>query len=365
MPTRVSSLTTPLRRSRVYIRPILTVTSRPNRTQPRVLGVVPARYSSRRFAGKPLALLRGKPLVMHVYHNACKAKCLDACVVATDDERIAKAVRDHGGEVIMTDAACETSLERCLEVVNRLRRRANKWNAKKKRGDSSSAENKTTKASGDFDVVVCIDADEPFVQPHHIETAADLVINSDAVVGTLVRPGANEEVRTNTRAVAKTKTFAKNFSPDATLFKTTQDVTSADTVKVVTDEHDYALLFSREPVPKRCPMNSYDATVGYKIRVGIQACRCDFLEKYATLKGKSREYDKENASPPRWKNGKVIVDPDEPEQNRVVFAGHRVKVDVVEDSFVPGVKTPEDLRRLNAGLGTGLVNDLALTFLVA
>ena len=59
------------------------------------------------------------------------------------------------------------------------------------------------------------------------------------------------------------------------------------------------------------------------------------------------------------------VDPDEPEQNRVVFAGHRVKVDVVEDTFVPGVKTPEDLRRLNAGLGTGLVNDLALTFLVA
>ena len=62
--------------------------------------------------------------MMHVYHNACKAKCLDACVVATDDERIAKAVRDHGGEVIMTDGACETSLERCLEVVNRLRRRA-------------------------------------------------------------------------------------------------------------------------------------------------------------------------------------------------------------------------------------------------
>ena len=145
-------------------------------------------------------------------------------------------------------------------------------------------------------------------------------------------------------------------------------MTSADTVKVVTDEHDYALLFSHEPVPKRCPMNSYDAEVRYKIRVGIQACRCDFLEKYATLKGESkssREYDKENKSPPRWKNGKVIVDPDEPEQNRVVFAGHRVKVDVVEDTFVPGVKTPEDLRRLNAGLGTGLVNDLALTFLVA
>ena len=70
--------------------------------------------------------------MMHVYHNACKAKCLDACVVATDDERIAKAVRDHGGEVIMTDGACETSLERCLEVVNRLRRRASKWNARKK-----------------------------------------------------------------------------------------------------------------------------------------------------------------------------------------------------------------------------------------
>ena len=91
--------------------------------QPRVLGVIPARYNSRRFAGKPLALLAGKPLVMHVYRNACKAKCLDACVVATDDDRIAKAVRDNGGEVIMTDAACETSPERCLEVVRKLRRR--------------------------------------------------------------------------------------------------------------------------------------------------------------------------------------------------------------------------------------------------
>jgi 3-deoxy-manno-octulosonate cytidylyltransferase (CMP-KDO synthetase) len=210
MPTRVSSLTTPLRKSRVYIRPILTVTSRPNRTQPRVLGVVPARYSSRRFAGKPLALLRGKPLVMHVYHNACKAKCLDACVVATDDERIAKAVRDHGGEVIMTDGACETSLERCLEVVNRLLRRASKWNPEENERRLVISWTKTNQGVGDFDVVVCIDADEPFVQPHHIETAADLVINSDAVVGTLVRPGANEEVRTNTRAaVAKTK----NFSP--------------------------------------------------------------------------------------------------------------------------------------------------------
>ena len=107
-----------LRRSRP-----LTFASRRSRTQPRVLGVIPARYNSRRFAGKPLALLGGKPLVMHVYRNACKAKCLDACVVATDDDRIAKAVRDNGGEVIMTDAACETSLERCLEVVRRLRRR--------------------------------------------------------------------------------------------------------------------------------------------------------------------------------------------------------------------------------------------------
>jgi len=143
-------------------------------------------------------------------------------------------------------------------------------------------------------------------------------------------------------------------------------VTSADTVKVVTDEHDYALLFSREPVPKRCPMNSYDARLGTRFGWEYRRAGATFWKNTRRSKEEtSREYDKENASPPRWKNGKVIVDPDEPEQNRVVFAGHRVKVDVVEDSFVPGVKTPEDLRRLNAGLGTGLVNDLALTFLVA
>jgi CMP-2-keto-3-deoxyoctulosonic acid synthetase len=130
-------------------------------------------------------------------------------------------------------------------------------------------------------------------------------------------------------------------------------VTSADTVKVVTDEHDYALLFSREPVPKRCPMNSYDATVRYKIRVGIQACRCDFLEKYATLKGKTSLRDKENKSPPRWKNGKVIVDPDEPEQNRVVFAGHRVKVDVVEDYVRAGGEDAGGFKATQRGAGHG------------
>ena len=309
--------------------------------------MIPARYNSRRFAGKPLALLGGKPLVMHVYRNACKAKCLDACVVATDDDRIAKAVRDNGGEVMMTDAACETSLERCLEVVRRLRRRG-----------SGGKKGTWTAASGEFDVVVCIDADEPFVQPHHIETVADLIINSDAVVGTLVRRGLNEE-----------------------------DVASADTVKVVTDDRDYALLFSREPVPRRgssaggggVVRSVYDPGVAYKVRVGIQARGTDFMEKYASLPGcggegsieRSRVADKENTSPRRTtKNGDSSAippyePPDEPEQNRVVFAGYKVKVDVVESTFVPGVKTPEDLRHLNAGLAAGLVNDLQLTFLAA
>lgn len=311
--------------------------------------MIPARYNSRRFAGKPLALLAGKPLVMHVYRNACKAKCLDACVVATDDDRIAKAVRDNGGEVIMTDAACETSLERCLEVVRKLRRR------RAVGADGKKATTTWTAAAGEFDVVVCIDADEPFVQPHHIETVADLVVNSDAAVGTLVRPALDEE-----------------------------DVTSSATVKVVTDDCDYALLFSREPVPKRVTSSSvggvarsaYDPEVAYKVRVGIQACGTDFLEKYASLLGRERSEpgcvaDKENESPPTKKNGEVLaVKPpelfaDEPEQNRVVFAGYKIKVDVVESTFVPGVKTPEDLRRLNAGLAAGLVNDLQLTILAA
>ena len=312
-----------LRRSRP-----LTFASRRSRTQPRVLGVIPARYNSRRFAGKPLALLGGKPLVMHVYRNACQAKCLDACVVATDDDRIAKTVRDNGGEVIMTDAACETSLERCLEVVRRLRRRG-----------SGGKKGTCTAAAGEFDVVVCIDADEPFVQPHHIETVADLVVNSDAVVGTLVRRGLDEE-----------------------------DVASADTVKVVTDNRDYALLFSREPLP-RTGSSAYDPNVAYKVRVGIQACGTDFLETYASLPG--RDGDKENASPTRLKSGDAATmipscePPDEPEQCRVVFAGYEIKVDVVESTFVPGVKTPEDLRHLNAGLAAGLVNDLRLTLLAA
>ena len=158
-------------------------------------------------------------------------------------------------------------------------------------------------------------------------------------------------------------------------------------MKVVTDDRDYALLFSREPVPRRgssaggggVVRSAYDPGVAYKVRVGIQACGTDFLEKYASLPGcdgegsieRSRVADKENTSPRRTtKNGDSSAippyePPDEPEQNRVVFAGYKVKVDVVESTFVPGVKTPEDLRHLNAGLGAGLVNDLQLTFLVA
>lgn len=85
----------------------------------RVLGVIPARYGSTRFPGKPLATIAGKPMVEHVYRNACSAKVLERVVVATDDERIAVAVKNFGGECIMTRADHPSGFDRVVEVAAR------------------------------------------------------------------------------------------------------------------------------------------------------------------------------------------------------------------------------------------------------
>ena len=137
----------------------------------RVLGIIPARYGSTRFPAKPLALIGGKPMIWHTYTNATKAKNLDYCCVATDDERIERTVKEFGGQVVMTDPKWENGTERCLEVLQKLQ-----------------AEGK------DFDVVVNIQGDEPFIEAHHIETVAKVVAESDAVMGTLARPATGEAV---------------------------------------------------------------------------------------------------------------------------------------------------------------------------
>src|SRR3990172_2400610 len=86
-----------------------------------VVAIIPARYGSSRFPGKPLAMIGGKPMIQHVYESACKASVLDRVLVATDDRRIEEAVRGFGGEVMMTSRQHATGTDRLAEVARRIK----------------------------------------------------------------------------------------------------------------------------------------------------------------------------------------------------------------------------------------------------
>ena len=153
------------------------------------IGIIPARYASTRFPGKPLALIGGKPMIQRVYEQAKKA--LDYVVVATDDERIFDCVTGFGGLAVMTSAdhpcgtnRCEEAYERCSLMVNAMLDRGElpeylpqvKWSRK-------------------TDVVINIQGDEPFIDPEQIEAVKRCFAAGDGQIATLVKPlGANDSI---------------------------------------------------------------------------------------------------------------------------------------------------------------------------
>jgi len=155
--------------------------------------VIPARYASTRFPGKPLADLCGKPMIQWVYERASLCRSVGRVVVATDDARIAKAVAAFGGEVAMTRADHATGTDRLAEVA----------------------------AGLDDALIVNVQGDEPLIDPAMIEAAvAPLLADSSIPMGTLKTPLTSlEEFR------------------------------NPNVVKVVTDRHGFALYFSRAPIP--------------------------------------------------------------------------------------------------------------------
>ena len=158
----------------------------------KVLGVIPARYQSSRLPGKPLADLLGKPMIQYVYEAASKAATLSSVVVATDDERIAQAVRGFGGEVVMTRVDHQSGTDRVAEVI----------------------------ADRDVSVVVNIQGDEPLLDPEMIDECLNALAESDgAGLSTLMKP-VNEEAFHDTGVV-----------------------------KVVCDLRGRALYFSRSLIP--------------------------------------------------------------------------------------------------------------------
>ena len=161
-----------------------------------ILGIIPSRYASTRFPGKPLAMIGSKTMIHRVYERASQA--FDDVVVATDDQRIFDEVTKFGGRVVMTSEKHQSGTDRCAEAAK-----------------TYSAQTGKT-----FDAVINIQGDEPFVDPDQLRQLGSLFNDSSVEIATLVK-----------RA------------------KTSDEVFSENTAKVILNKNMEAVYFSRSPIP--------------------------------------------------------------------------------------------------------------------
>lgn len=192
---------------------------------PRTAAVIPARYASTRFPGKPLAPILGTPMVEHVWRRCQEAACFDAVWVATDDARIRDVVERFGGDVVMTSEACATGTDRVAEVA---------------------------RARPDVDVWINVQGDEPALDPAALATLAALFDDPAVQMATLVRPLEDEELD------------------------------NPNVVKAVLARNGDALYFSRAAVPS--VREPHDAPrVQRWAHLGLYGYRRDTLLRLATL----------------------------------------------------------------------------------
>ncbi len=194
------------------------------------VAIIPARYHSQRLPAKPLAEIGGKPMIQHVYERTLRARRVSGVIVATDDERIAAAVRGFGGAVTMTPADLQSGSDRIAIVAETL--------------------------PGDVDFVVNVQGDEPLISPDMIDEAVAVVEGSSADVGTLVKR-----------------------------IETPDELLNPNVVKVVLSGRGVCLYFSRCPIPfgRDRAQSDWLATHPYYKHIGIYAFRRKFLRTYATL----------------------------------------------------------------------------------
>jgi len=194
------------------------------------IGVIPARFDSSRFPGKPLVDILGKTMIERVYNQASQALSLQRVVVATDDLRIFEHVKSFGGKVVMTSPHHASGTDRCAEVAALLQDKV--------------------------DIIVNIQGDEPFIAPSQIDMLVGLFGNSNCEIGTLVKRISNAE-----------------------------DLRSDTVIKVVRDLHGKALYFSRNAIPYLRGVKGDDVlhhTNFYK-HIGIYAYRVKILKTLAAL----------------------------------------------------------------------------------
>ena len=218
------------------------------------IGIIPARYASTRFPGKPLADMKGKYMIQRVYEQV--RKVLDNVCVATDDDRIFNAVKSFGGNVVMTSAEHRSGTDRCFEAYNSL--------------------------GGNEDVIINIQGDEPFIKPEQIESLIACFDSPQTQIATLVRPF---------EATEGYEALANPNSP-----------------KVILNDKNEALYFSRSIIPYMrniSPEQWPDKHVYYK-HIGMYGYRADILSQITRLPQSSLEIA-ESLEQLRWlQNGYTI-----------------------------------------------------------
>ena len=195
----------------------------------KILGIIPARYASSRFPGKPLVDMLGQTMIQRVYHQVKKSARLSRVVIATDDERIFNHVISFGGEACMTAAHHPSGTDRCFEALQ--------------------------KQQDKFDFAINIQGDEPFIDPHQI----DLLCSSITV---------ETELAT---LIQKISTLEQLHSPGE--------------AKVVINHLCEAIYFSRSPIPfvQKAEAKDWLAKTTFYRHVGLYAYRADVLEKITKL----------------------------------------------------------------------------------
>ncbi len=231
---------------------------------PRTIIVIPARFGSTRFPGKPLVMFRNRTMIEHVYRVAEKVPDISAVVVGTDDERIFRVVEDFGGNVMLTSKKHQSGTDRVAEVASKM----------------------------DFDIVVNLQGDEPFLDPRAVkEVVAPLVKEPDVQMSTLMK-----------------KSDVLN------------DLKNPNVVKVVVDNFSNALYFSRASIPYFKEGNKFY----FFKHIGLYAYRKPFLLKLTKL------------------HPTMLEQTESLEQLRVLEHGYCIKViETVYDSV--GIDTPEQL----------------------
>ena len=209
----------------------------------KIIGIIPARYASTRFPGKPLVDMGGKTMIRRVYEQATKAKNLNEVIVATDDERIFKEVESFGGKVVMTSANHNNGTERCAEVAQ----------------------------NSDADVVINVQGDEPFIHPEQIDLVANAFI-----------------AQPQSTSIA---TLIKEHPYNDELLKPSR-------VKAIINNNLDALYFSRTLIP--FSFDSSKASIAkYYVHLGLYGFRKDVLLKLVKLPQSSLELA-ENLEQLRW-----------------------------------------------------------------